>query len=161
MLNEEDIKKILTNAIENVLKGQLEPDGKDQGTDKNVGAWKKGDKLYFILSNNRVDDDTYLGTSIDEARLSVGNCFESKEEAEKALEWLKAFKTLRDDSKGYKFVEGEKNYHVEWCYDCKELETDYNCVYHSHLIYFKTEEDTKASIKEHGKEWKIFLGISD
>lgn len=51
----------------------------------------------------------------DNFRKSIGNCFETKEEAEKAVEKLKAFKRLRD--KGIKTVEwtaglGDDNYKI-------------------------------------------------
>lgn len=40
--------------------------------------------------------DYYLGTEIEESHREIGNLFESKEEAEKAVEKLKAWKRLKD-----------------------------------------------------------------
>lgn len=44
----------------------------------------------------------YLGTEIEETHREIGNLFETKEEAEKAVEKLKAWKRLKD--KGFRFI---------------------------------------------------------
>lgn len=48
--------------------------------------------------------DYYLGTEIEETHRGIGNLFESREEAEKAVERLCAWKRLKD--KGFRFIEG-------------------------------------------------------
>lgn len=46
--------------------------------------------------------DYYLDTEIEETHRKIGNLFETKEEAEKAVEKLKAWKRLKD--KGFRFT---------------------------------------------------------
>ena len=81
----------------------------------------------------------------------VGLVFESEEEAEKHLDWLKARATLlRTVSKNGMFnvchnsVEG-----------FKALKT---ADVWSEMV-FATEEDAENSIKNHEKEWRVYLGI--
>lgn len=51
--------------------------------------------------------DYYLGTEIEETHRGIGNLFESREEAEKAVEKLKAWKRLKDN--GIIFILDEGN----------------------------------------------------
>lgn len=56
---------------------------------------------WFINDLGNVFEDYCLSEGMEEAQRSIGNYFETKEEAEKAVEKLKAWKRLRD--KGFKF----------------------------------------------------------
>ena len=47
--------------------------------------------------------DYYLDTEIEETHRKIGNLFETKEKAEKAVEKLKAWKRLKD--KGFRFID--------------------------------------------------------
>lgn len=57
---------------------------------------------YYDTTKNGVEKITHLEDK--EKDQAIGNYFETKEEAEKAVEKLKAWKRLRD--KGFRFVEG-------------------------------------------------------
>lgn len=48
-------------------------------------------KYYFSDSNGSVYDSVWSNDYIDRSRSGIGNCFESREEAEKAVERLKAW----------------------------------------------------------------------
>ena len=109
-------------------------------------------------SNHILREDT----SIEDARKEIGNSFDTEEEAEKHLEWLKARTVLIRDTKGLKpdwTNESEWGYGV--CYDYYLGEIV--CVRYTAVkigeIFFKTKEDAKNSIKNHEKEWKIYLGV--
>lgn len=55
-------------------------------------------KEYWYLENNgEVIKTTYEGNLYEEKMQEIGNYFETKEEAEKAVEKLKAWKRLKDD----------------------------------------------------------------
>lgn len=55
-------------------------------------------KEYWYLENNGdIDKETYDGGYYDERMIEIGNYFETREEAEKAVEKLKAWKRLKDD----------------------------------------------------------------
>lgn len=64
---------------------------------------------YYDTTCGRVEK---INHNIDkEIDISIGNCFETKEEAEKAVEKLKAWKRLED--KGFRFVEWTDQSHDE------------------------------------------------
>lgn len=78
--------------------------------------WKPEiDEEYYCLgSDDSVMNDEWVGLSIDSDRFDIGNCFESREEAEKAVEKLKAWKRLKDS--GLKFKDWNKsNYDKTFC----------------------------------------------
>lgn len=59
-------------------------------------------KEYWYMENNGdIDKETYDGDEYEEKMIEIGNYFESPEEAEKAVEKLKAWKRLKD--KGFRF----------------------------------------------------------
>ena len=61
-------------------------------------------KEYWFISDRGEIFHTEDNMSIDEKRKFFGNYFDTREEAEKAVEKLKAVKRLKD--KGFRFVEG-------------------------------------------------------
>lgn len=78
--------------------------------------WKPGlgQKYYFLDSNGLVYNNIWADDSIDHSRFDIGNCFESREEAEKAVERLKAWERLKDA--GLKFKDWNKsNYDRTFC----------------------------------------------
>ena len=58
-------------------------------------------EYWHIDCDGEIEDDEYEGTSFDKDCKAIGNYFETKEEAEKAVEKLKAWKRLKD--KGFRF----------------------------------------------------------
>lgn len=62
---------------------------------------------WYINCFGKVLDTLYNGNEWDEQRKLIGNYFETREEAEKAVEKLKAFKRLKD--RGFRF-EGFSRY---------------------------------------------------
>ena len=124
--------------------------------------WKpEKNEWYYYFSVSGLGDEKWIGDKIDEGRYAIGDCFKTEEESEKAFEWLKAFKVLRDDAKGYKFKKGNYNFVV--CYSSTDDSFD---IYikrddQASIIYFATEEDAEESIKKHEKEWRIFLGVEE
>ena len=86
--------------------------------------WKPriGQKYYLLDSNGSVYDSVWSNDYIDRNRSEIGNCFESREEAEKAVEKLKAWKRLKDS--GLKFKDWNKsNYDKTFCINA-EIEHD-------------------------------------
>lgn len=91
---------------------------------------------------------------------SIGNYFETREEAEKYLEYLKAKAIIKQDTKGFKpdwhNVHELKFYGY---YDTEDDALDKAWVHTAKrsIIYFKSEEDIKESLKKHPEEWKTYL----
>lgn len=64
--------------------------------------YEKPKEYWYIYDGGEVYgfSDYYVGSEIEEAHREIGNLFETKEEAEKAVEKLKAWKRLKD--KGFR-----------------------------------------------------------
>ena len=79
-------------------------------------------KYYCFGSDGSVIDDDWCDLTIDRSRFEIGNCFQTEEEAEKAVEKLKAWKRLKDS--GLKFKGWNKsNYDRTFCINA-EVEHD-------------------------------------
>lgn len=91
---------------------------------------------------------------------SVGSFFETREEAEEYLEYLKAKAIIKQDTKGFKpnwNCSREEKYYGFWATVGKKLDyLDTSCM-QSSAIMFKTEEDIRESFKKHPKEWRTYL----
>lgn len=83
---------------------------------KESTRWKpeENQKYYFLDSNGYVYNNIWADDSVDHGRLKIGNYFESREEAEKAVERLKAWERLK--GAGLKFKDWNKsNYDRTFC----------------------------------------------
>lgn len=91
---------------------------------------------------------------------SVGNHFETYEEAKAYLEYLKAKAIIKQDTKGFK--PNWKNPSQNKIFGYYNL-IDKKLCYFAEVdnmeskLYFKTEEDIKESFEKHSKEWRTYL----
>ena len=78
---------------------------------------------YYISDDGYLYDNSWDDNNlVDRGRFEIGNCFESREEAEKAVERLKAWERLKDA--GLKFKDWNKsNYDRTFCINA-EVEHD-------------------------------------
>ena len=91
---------------------------------------------------------------------SIGNYFETEEETEKYLEYLKAKAIIKQDAKGFKpdWEYGvQKKYYGYWDFYHKKFGSSYALFNKNSEIYFKSVEDIKESFKKHPEEWKTYL----
>lgn len=91
---------------------------------KESTRWKPetDQKYYCFGSNGLVYDSIWADGSVDRSRFKIGNCFQTKEEAKRAVEKLKAWKRLKDS--GLKFKDWNKsNYDRTFCINA-EIEHD-------------------------------------
>ena len=133
---------------------------------KEPTRWKPelGQKYYCMVDSGPVVDDYWNDVGIDHERFDIGNCFQTKEEAERVKEYLKALVVVRGDATT-KFVNGEYNWYVYFDIENGLLFPDTT----SYLIlngvfglpYFATEEDAKRSIKQHKNEWLTIFGVKE
>lgn len=91
---------------------------------------------------------------------SIGNYFETREEAGKYLKYLKAKEVIKQDTKGYKpnwNNENDRKYCGFW--DITKKEFEYMCIntLQSDSIYFNIADDIVESFEKHPEEWKIYL----
>ena len=134
---------------------------------KESTRWKpeKFQKYYYVGGDSFVYDDGWAnGSAIDDGRFNIGNCFQTKEEAERVVEYLKALAVVRGDATK-KFVKGERNWYVFYNVTADYLDFDYdysdirNGVFG--LPYFATREDAQRSIEQHKNEWLTIFGTKD
>ena len=120
---------------------------------KDLPTFKAGEEFFISKSGNLI-----AGTPRN--LKSIGNYFETEEEAEKCIAYLKAKVVLKQDTGGFKpdwEDMGELKYYGYW--DCNVDEVDFGYTYADRTpdIYFQSEEDIKESFKKHPDEWKTYL----
>ena len=111
----------------------------------------KGDIEY---SKNEWNEDV-----VEDHKL-IGNYFETKEEAEKHLEYLKAKVIIKQDTKGFKpdwKDIAEDKYYGFWDSSAKKLDWIRISILQDDRIYFETKNDIKESFEKHPEEWKAYL----
>ena len=90
----------------------------------------------------------------------IGNYFETEEEAEKYLVYLKAKTIIKKDAKGFK-PNWQDTDEDKWCgvWDIihKEVSTHITWCGQEDTIYFKSKEDVEESFEKHPDEWKTYL----
>lgn len=121
-------------------------------------------KYYCFGSDGSVIDDDWCGLSIDHNRFDIGNCFQTKEEAEKVVEYLKALAVVRGDATS-EFVKYNDNWFIGYDPEHKSIDafcnpyTARNGIFG--LPYFATKEDAERSIEQHKNEWLTIFGIKE
>ena len=132
---------------------------------------ERGDNYYFIFSDGGIGNDTfYPNDDNDDVRLSMGNCFITKEEALSMVEWLKARQRLIDG--GAEFMNGvgvddedvayygvafdkiRGELHTIKCYSVGDD------VFEKKL-YFLNEDVAEKSIKNYRSDWLTYLGVKE
>lgn len=113
------------------------------------------DYSYFSMNKNTIQE--YI--RFIEQYKSVGNYFETKEEAEKYLEYLKAKEVIKQDTKGFKpnWKNCENKYYGYWNSGKDSLGYLVSYITKYSDICFKTEENIEESFEKHPDEWKTYL----
>ena len=129
--------------------------------------WKpKKNHIYYCVSGDGyAAEDVWYGVQcIDDDRFDLGNCFETKEEAERVVEYLKALAVVRGDATS-KFVKGERNWYVYYDTNLNSINSSISCTMLDNgifgLPYFATIEDAKKSIDLHKDEWLTIFGVEE
>ena len=126
---------------------------------------EKFQKYYHVGGDSFVYDDNWdNGPAIDNGRFEIGNCFQTKEEAEQVVEYLKALAVVRGDSTS-KFARDRNSFYVYYDIISNHLAVGVsfydleNGIFG--LPYFATTEDAKRSIEQHKKEWLTIFGVKE
>ena len=134
---------------------------------KESTRWKpeKSQEYYYVGNAGSVYDDNWAnGYAIDNGRFDIGNCFQTKEEAERVVEYLKALAVVRGDATT-KFVKGNRNWYVYYGTDMNSLRPWFNIHDNRNgifgLPYFATKEDAQRSIEQHKNEWLTIFGVKE
>lgn len=110
-----------------------------------------GDSVSCIRVGSLPSSERYLK--------EIGNYFETKEEAEKYLKYLKAKTIIKQDTKGFKpdWDDEEAKYSGYWDYFYEKFNLISTYLVKDSTIYFKSEEDIKESFEKHPDEWRTYL----
>lgn len=136
---------------------------------KNFDEWfeeiKEPEQIYYVdnlggyVSKIEKNQLAIFPTLIANLK-SIGNHFETEEEAKKYLEYLKAKTIIKQDAKGFK-PNWQDTDEDKWCgvWDIihKEMSADATWYGQEDTIYFKSEKDIKESFENHPEEWKTYL----
>lgn len=128
----------------------------------------RGDEYFYLQDTGIIGSDKEIGVLCDDLRYSLGNYFETRDEADAYLDYLKALAVVRDDAEGFKpdWLDGEQaKVYVGYSHYKEDLSIG-EAWYDEDtgvfgLPYFATKEDAEASIEKHEKEWKTIFGIKD
>ena len=118
----------------------------------------------YINTDSSVSGSTWTDDYFDDGRFEIGNCFQTEEEAERVVEYLKALAVVRGDATK-KFVKGERNLYVYYDTNFNSLMSSISCSMLDNgifgLPYFATREDAQKSIEQHKKEWLTIFDIKE
>ena len=129
--------------------------------------WKpeKFQKYYHVGGDSFVYDDNWdNGPAIDNGRFEIGNCFQTEEEAERVVEYLKALAVVRGDATS-KFARDRNSFYVY--YDTISNHLAVGVSFYDletgifGLPYFATTKDAQRSIEQHKNEWLTIFGVKE
>lgn len=134
---------------------------------KESTRWKpeKNQKYYYVSSSSIILNDVWYDSSVvDNGRFEIGNCFQTKEEAERVVEYLKALAVVRGDATS-KFTGHRNNFYVYYdvAHNYLYVSSNSYCLKNGifGLPYFATTDDALRSIELHKKEWLTIFGVKE
>lgn len=115
---------------------------------------KYGSIYYFIDSDGEVCQSFWEDDGIDRDCLSLGNCFETREEAEFEVERLKVLHEMKQfaEPKDYKWDNNNNHYYIYYSFLDNTIRTGNCYCSKSNHIYFKSEEDVKICFESIGED---------
>lgn len=135
--------------------------------EKPTQVWKPnvGDKYYYISNTGSILYYMYDEDVTNKAIISIGNCFETKEEAQHMLQKIRIINQLQELS-NIKFNENQKS---KWCifydFDKNELTCIYNryCKHSPFEVYFASKENCQKAIETIGEDnlKKYYFDVED
>ena len=110
-----------------------------------------GKNYWYVDDDAEVTDSEWDGGDWDQVRMSVGNVFKTKEQAEFVVEKLKVEAELRKFSRPFKY--GDWNFEILWNNHENNTELDWSgYVVRQSVIYFESGEIAEKAIEAVGKE---------
>ncbi len=127
--------------------------------------WKpKIGQRYFYIDDWYVFSDVWIDSRVDNRRYMAGAIYCAEADAKKALERQIAITTLmRDSNFEPDWSNNDQNkWTVYYNHNDKELLVEATAfLQYPSAIYFDTYDSIKKSIKNHKKEWLIYLNVED
>lgn len=148
------------------LKERIERLEKENAKLKGKTSWEpQHGEEYFNVDGGEIVRCVNITQTQTDYAAEAGNCFKTRDEAEGFLAWLKARKTLLDDTKGFKpdwDDGGMDKYCVIYRGGSGTFDVDtWWSINQGQNIWFETREDAEESIKKHEEEWRVYMGIPD
>ena len=121
-----------------------------------------GDDYWFLLSGGTIYDNFYTNSYVDNKRLEIGNFFETKEQAEFAVEKLKVEAELRKYSKPFELDSYNHYIFLDTGTDCLCVDSLSYCQSQG-TIHFESEEKAQKAIESVGEERikKYIFGVEE
>lgn len=148
----EKIKKELQSLNERLTKLEQAEQNGNQWVPKVGGR-------YWCIVTTRVTTESWLDDKCDRFRISIGNVFRTKEEAEFEVEKLKVIAELKKYSR--EFVVNDYNYEFYFNYEEQKIIYDWNRVYKNTSLFFPSEETARQAVQAVGEDRvkKYYLGV--
>lgn len=126
--------------------------------------WFKEVEQYFIINMLKATVEELVVMCHEQGFIenmkSLGLLFETEQEAEEYLEYLKAKEVIRQDAKGFKpdWLDSDQvKYSGYWHLLTSRIDYVWELTHKGSEIYFKSEEDINESFEKHSEEWKTYL----
>lgn len=127
--------------------------------------WKpKIGQKYFYTDDGYVFSGVWIDSRVDNRRYMAGAIYYAETDAERALERQIAITTLmRDSNFEPDWSNNDQNkWTVYYNHNDKELLIEATAfLQYPSAIYFDTYDSIKKSIKNHKKEWLVYLNVED
>ena len=131
----------------------------------NFGEWfEELPKCYFSINNSKKEVQEvsvkYHANWVIQNLKSLGLLFETEEEVENYLAYLKAKEVIKQDTKGFKPDWGKSSeikYCGEWNFKYNKPTIRSATFIKSTTLFFGSIKDIKESFKKHPEEWKTYL----
>lgn len=132
--------------------------------------WFEEIKEYYVINSVfgeilKIKDNSHSDLQIRNMR-ELGVLFDTWLEADRKLAYLKAKAVIKQDTKGFKPNWADEEQTKYSCSYDEDRFTGHGCVKPviektstkmGALIYFKSKEDIKESLKKHPEEWRKYL----
>lgn len=123
-------------------------------------VWPRiGDEYWYVdYEYGEVEYASHTDASIDYNLIKAGNCYRTKEEAQKALDRQILITELWNEEGAREFVEGVDNFSLKYEHDIKlwSFSFDYYVQYYFGLPYFDTFRTDL--IEKYGERLNLLLG---
>ena len=136
--------------------------------EKPTQVWKLnvGDKYYYISNTGSILYYMYDEDVTNKAIISIGNCFETKEDAQHMLQKIRIINQLQElSNNSFEGNTETKKWFVVYDCDCQKI--GYNYMYTNKIapfnIYFATQKDCENAVKEIGEDnlKKYYFDVED
>ena len=151
------------NAIKVLLGDACEIE--EQEGEENFPFPSYGGEYYFIDSTNEVCHSIWSDDEIEIERLSLGNCFETREKAEFMSERLKVLHDMKrfTEPKNYAWDGQNNHYYFYYDYLQGDIKIGNTCYYKYNSIYFESKVNAQNCMSATGEDRikKYYFGIKE